>query len=308
MMVKLRVVFMGTPDFSVPVLEAVARKYDVVCVYSQPPRPAGRGQKLMKSPVHQKAEELGIMVRCPLSLKSVEEQQLLSNLKADISVVAAYGMILPEAVISIFSYGCINVHASLLPRWRGASPIQSSIMAGDKKSGISIMKIVKALDAGDVLLQKEVVITKEETAETLHDKLSCAGANAIIEGLSLIAEGNAVFKPQDESLVTYATKINKEDAKIDFSQDASIIEQKIRAYNPAPGAWFLLDGNRIKINLAEVIEYNGEKPFGTIIDNKMTIACGKNALSILKLQKAGKSVMKIDDFLRGLKEMPSRVD
>lgn len=307
-MKKLKVVFMGTPDFSTPILETIFKNHEVVSVYCQPPRPSGRGQKVVSSSVQKKAEELGIMVNSPLNFKSEEERQKLAEYQADIAIISAYGMILPEAVINIFPKGCINVHASLLPRWRGASPIQSAIMAGDGQSGISIMKIVKALDAGDVMLTEEVVITDNETAGSLHDKLSAKGAEAIIKALDLIINNRAVFVPQNEKAVTFSAKISKESAKIDFSQKAEDIERQIRAYNPWPGAWFSLNGERIKVNLARVVSNNWGAEAGKIIDKNLTIACGESALEVLELQRAGKAAMSKEEFLRGMKNLPDKVD
>lgn len=293
----MKIVFMGTPDFAVPALEAICKKHEVVCVYTKAPVEAGRGQKVSKSPVHIFAEANGIEVRTPKSLKSAEEQEKIKALGADISIVAAYGLILPKAVIEAFPKGCVNIHGSLLPRWRGAAPIQRSIEAGDEKSGITIMQVVEALDAGDMYLKGEALITPETTAETLHDEMAQIGADLIVDyldGIDLIKG-----EPQNEDLVTYAAKIDKAESKLDFTSSAEILERKIRAFNPFPGAYFEYRGERFKLLKAKVSKVGGMP--GKILEGKekLLIACGDNALEVLEIQRQGKKKMEIGELLRG---------
>lgn len=297
----MKVVFMGTPDFALIALQKIAQKHDVVCVYTREPQIAGRGNKLTKSPVHQWAETQGISVRTPKTLRTTEAQAEYQALKADIAVVAAYGLILPQPIIEAFPKGCINIHGSLLPRWRGAAPIQRAIEAGDKKSGITIMNIVQALDAGDMLLKGEVAITPETTGESLHDELASLGAELIVKALDEIDYLQAQAQKQDESLVTYAAKIDKNESKIDFSQSAEVLERKIRAFNPYPAMYFEYQGERIKILRAEVIDQTG--PAGSILEGEkaLIIACGDKALSVTELQRAGKKKMTIKEVLNGFK-------
>ena len=290
---------MGTPEFAVKALEALTEKHEVVCVYTRAPQEAGRGKKLTKSPVHEFAEAHQIPVRTPKTLRNEEAQAELRALNADISVVAAYGLILPQAVIDAFPMGCINIHGSLLPRWRGAAPIQRAIEAGDKESGITIMKVVEKLDAGDMLLKGSVAITAETTGETLHDDMADLGAKLIVEALDNWQTLQA--EVQDEALVTYATKIDKAESKLDFSQSAEILERKIRAFNPYPAVFFEYGGERYKILRAVVVEANGNP--GQILtgDEKLVIACGDKALEVTEIQRQGKKKMPIAELLRGMK-------
>ena len=293
----MKVVFMGTPDFAVPALSEICKKHDVVCVYTKAPVESGRGQKITKSPVHIFAEERGIEVRTPKSLKSVEEQELFRSLDADISVVAAYGLILPKAVIEAFPKGCVNIHGSLLPRWRGAAPIQRAIEAGDDKSGITIMQVVEALDAGDMYLKGEVPITFETTGEILHDKMAEVGAKLICDYLDDVDGIKGI--PQDEALVTYAAKLDKAESKLDFNQDAVVLERKIRAFNPFPGAYFEYEGERFKVLMSRVTDACGKA--GEILEGteKLIIACGNKALEVEEIQRQGKKKMPIAELLRG---------
>ena len=290
---------MGTPEFAVKALEALTEKHEVVCVYTRAPQEAGRGKKLTKSPVHEFAEAHQIPVRTPKTLRNEEAQAELRALNADISVVAAYGLILPQAVIDAFPMGCINIHGSLLPRWRGAAPIQRAIEAGDKESGITIMKVVEKLDAGDMLLKGSVAITAETTGETLHDDMADLGAKLIVEALDNWQTLQA--EVQDEALVTYATKIDKAESKLDFSQSAEILERKIRAFNHYPAVFFEYGGERYKILRAVVVEANGNP--GQILtgDEKLVIACGDKALEVTEIQRQGKKKMPIAELLRGMK-------
>ncbi len=289
---------MGTPDFAVKALEALAAKHEVVCVYTREPQEAGRGKKLTKSPVHEFAEAHGILVRTPKTLRSAEAQAELKALQADISVVAAYGLILPQAVIEAFPLGCINIHGSLLPRWRGAAPIQRAIEAGDNESGITIMKVVEKLDAGDMLLKGSVPITAETTGETLHDAMAGLGAELIVKALDNWQNLHA--EPQDERLVTYAAKIDKAESRLDFSMPAEVLERKIRAFNPYPAVYFEYGGERYKILRAKVVDETGKA--GAILDGagRLVIACGDKALEVTEIQRQGKKKMPTEELLRGM--------
>ena len=289
---------MGTPDFAVKALEALAAKHEVVCVYTREPQEAGRGKKLTKSPVHEFAEAHGILVRTPKTLRSAEAQAELKALQADISVVAAYGLILPQAVIEAFPLGCINIHGSLLPRWRGAAPIQRAIEAGDNESGITIMKVVEKLDAGDMLLKGSVPITAETTGETLHDAMAGLGAELIVKALDNWQNLHA--EPQDERLVTYAAKIDKAESRLDFSMPAEVLKRKIRAFNPYPAVYFEYGGERYKILRAKVVDESGEA--GAILDGagRLVIACGDKALEVTEIQRQGKKKMPTEELLRGM--------
>lgn len=289
---------MGTPDFAVKALEALAARHEVVCVYTREPQEAGRGKKLTKSPVHEFAEAHGILVRTPKTLRSAEAQAELKALQADISVVAAYGLILPQAVIEAFPLGCINIHGSLLPRWRGAAPIQRAIEAGDNESGITIMKVVEKLDAGDMLLKGSVPITAETTGETLHDAMAGLGAELIVKALDNWQNLHA--EPQDERLVTYAAKIDKAESRLDFSMLAEVLERKIRAFNPYPAVYFEYGGERYKILRAKVVDESGEA--GAILDGagRLVIACGDKALEVTEIQRQGKKKMPTEELLRGM--------
>lgn len=295
----MKIVFMGTPDFSVPVLENLIEYHDVVCVYTQPPRPKGRGKKLQKSPVHICGEKNNIKVRTPLNFKDEKDINDFKKLDADISVVCAYGLILPVEILEAFSHQAINVHASLLPRWRGAAPIQRSIMAGDEYSGVTIMNMVKALDAGQMILKEKVKITDKMNAKDLHDKLSLVGADLILKALDDIENKTVKYEKQDENKVTYAKKIDKSEAKIDWSKTAQEISLKIRGLSPFPGCWFEHNNNRIKILQAKPIECSEKKDYGIVCDDELTISCGNGAIRVEKLQKAGKSPSDVESFLRG---------
>jgi len=297
----MKIVFMGTPDFSVPILEALVKEHEVVCVYSQPPKEAGRGHKILKTPVHIAAENLKIEVRTPKSLKNTDEQISFADLNADVAVVAAYGLILPKPILDAFPRGCINVHASLLPRWRGAAPIQRAIEAGDGQSGVTIMQMAEGLDTGDMLLKGTVELTAETTGEKLHDKLSVMGAQLINQVLNNI--DSIVPEKQNENDTCYAAKIDKSECKIDFSLSAEMIERKIRAFNPYPAMYFEYAGERFKILEAEAFAENAGLPAGTIIDSDsgLLIQCGEGILSVNQIQRQGKKVMAIEELLRGFK-------
>ena len=292
----MKIVFMGTPDFALPTLKALCEHHEVVCVYCQAPKEAGRGQKVLKSPVQIFAEEHGIEVRTPKSLRPAEEQGKFAALKADISVVAAYGLILPRGVIEAFPFGCLNVHGSLLPRWRGAAPIQRAIEAGDDKGGITIMQVVEALDAGAMYKKGEIAIDENTTGGSLHDAMAELGAGLIIEVLADLP--NIKPEPQDESLVTYAAKIDKAEAKLDFNHPAEVLERKIRAFNPYPACYFEYGGERFKVLRAKVTDGQG-KPGEILPGEGLKIACADKALAVTEIQRQGKKAMKIDDLLRG---------
>ncbi len=291
----MRLVFMGTPDFAVETLKAlIGAGHDIACVYSQPPRPAGRGLAERPSPVHAFASAQGIEVRTPVSLKSAEEQTRFAALNADAAVVVAYGLLLPKAILDAPKLGCFNVHASLLPRWRGAAPIQRAIMAGDAQSGVTIMRMEEGLDTGPMCKVVTLPITPATTAQSLHDELAKLGAGAMVE---VLAQAGITCVPQPAGGVTYAKKIDKAEARIDFSKSAGEVRNHIHGLSPFPGAWFQVNGTRIKVLLCDMVDAQG-KP-GAFLDDRLTIACSTGALRLLKLQREGKGVMEADDFLRG---------
>ena len=297
-MAELRLAFMGTPAFSAHILKALTgSKHEVVCVYSQPPRRAGRGKKLMPSAVHQMAEAEGISVRTPTSLKSPEVQAEFAQLQLDAAIVVAYGLILPQVILDAPKYGCLNLHASLLPRWRGAAPIQRAIMAGDSETGIAVMQMEAGLDTGPVLSETRVPITPETTAGSLHDELADAGATLLLETLERLGDPGLVAKPQATDGVTYAEKISKSEAAIDWSRSAVDLDRHIRGLNPAPGAFFEYQGQRIKLLAAIPVDGTGNP--GEALDDHLTIACGEGALKLLTLQPAGKGAMDAAAFLNG---------
>jgi len=293
----MKIAFMGTPEFSVHILDAlVSAGYDVVCVYSQPPRPAGRGHKLQLSAVHQRAEALGIPVRHPLSLKKdAEARQAFADLKLDVAVVAAYGLILPQDVLDAPKYGCLNIHASLLPRWRGAAPIQRAILAGDTESGVCLMQMEAGLDTGPVLMRGTVPITSATTASTLHDALAAQGAELTIKTLEKIDTLTPERQPEEGA--TYAKMLSKEDGKIDWSQPASAIERQLRALHPWPGVWCELNGQRMKV-LEVAVEKRTGKP-GEILDRHLMVACGEDALLLKKVQPQDRKPMDGLSFMNG---------
>ena len=288
---------MGTPDFAVPTLDAlVAAGHEVVAAYSQPPRPGGRrGRELVPSPVQRRAEELGIAVRTPVSLKGAEEQAAFADLRADVGVVAAYGLILPRAVLDAPVHGCLNVHGSLLPRWRGAAPVQRAILAGDAETGVGIMQMEAGLDTGPVRLEGRTPVAGK-TAGELTDELASLGAALMVEALGDLDEYPAVAQAEDG--LTYAAKIDKAEARIDFAQSAVAIERLVRAMNPAPGAWFEHNGERVKVLAADVLPFTFQVP-GDVVDGELTIACGDGALRPTLVQRAGRGVTSAAEMLRG---------
>lgn len=301
----MRIIYMGTPDFAVPALDALAKAgHDIVAVYSQPPRPAGRGKNLTPSPVHQRAEAMGIEVRTPESLKDAAVQAAFAALDADVAVVAAYGLILPRAILDAPRHGCMNIHASLLPRWRGAAPIQRAILSGDNVTGVTIMDMAAGLDTGP-MRAKYVTKIEGKTAGALTAELAQAGADLMVEVLDDVAQHPPMAQP-DEG-VTYAAKIAKVEARIDFTRPALQIERQVRAFNPFPGAFFEYGGERFRILTAQVEHEDGAP--GALLDDALLIACGHGAIRPTLIQRAGKAAMTPDEMLRGF-DMPagSRVD
>ena len=294
----MRIVFMGTPPFAVPTLDALVEAgHEIVAVYSQPPRPGGRrGRELTPSPVQRRAEELGIAVRTPVSLKGAEEQAAFSALDADVAVVAAYGLILPRAVLDAPRHGCLNVHGSLLPRWRGAAPVQRAILAGDAETGVGIMQMEAGLDTGPVRLEARTTVAGK-TAGALTDELARLGAEAMIEVLADLDAHPAVAQPEDG--ITYAAKIDKAEARIGWARSASEVERLVRAMNPAPGAWFEVGGERVKLLAAQVLPFSFPGGEGTTVDDQLAIACGDGAIRPLTVQRAGRGAQSVEEFLRG---------
>lgn len=295
----LRIIFMGTPTFSIPTLQALLEsRHKVVAVYSQPPRPSGRGHQIQKSSVHQLAATAGIPIFTPSSLKNDEEQALFASHNADLAVVVAYGLILPKAILEIPRLGCLNVHASLLPRWRGAAPIQRAIEAGDLETGITIMKMDAGLDTGPTLLKKSIPLTTDTTVSRLHDALSEMGGTLLLEALEAYASGTLLPLPQPTEGVTYAAKLTRDEGQINWREDPSVLVRKIQALTPWPSAWFEHEGVRIKVLAAEVI-HNIDGVPGTILDDHLTIACGHEALRIKTIQRPGGTALDALSFLRG---------
>ena len=291
----MRIAFMGTPDFAVPTLERlIAAGHEIVAVYTQPPRPAGRGKGLKPSPIQLAAELAGLEVRSPRSLREPSEQEAFAALDLDLAVVAAYGLILPEPILSAPTGGCINVHASVLPRWRGAAPIQRAILAGDAETGITIMMMERGLDTGPMLAIRSTDIDRKSAGE-LTDELAALGADLLLEVLA--AWPNVSPAPQEDDHATYAPKILKEEARLDFTKGAEQVERQIRAFNPAPGAWFEYDGERIKLLRAEISDLTGQP--GEVLDHGLTIACGAGSIVPALVQRAGRGPMRPDALLRG---------
>jgi methionyl-tRNA formyltransferase len=297
----MRVVFMGTPDFAVPALEAVAAAHEVVCVYTQPPRPAGRGQAERRSPVHARAEALGLPVRHPAGLREAAEQAAFAALGADVAVVAAYGLILPQAVLDAPRFGCLNIHASLLPRWRGAAPIHRAVMAGDAETGVCIMRMEAGLDTGPVLLRAATPIGAEETTGDLHGRLAAMGARLVVEALAGL--DTLVPEPQPDAGVTYAAKIDKAEARVDWTRPAAAVDRQIRGLSPVPGAWCMVGGERVKLLRSRLVA--GEGAPGQVLGG-FTVACGTGAVEITEAQRAGRRPMPADEVLRGL-SLPAKL-
>lgn len=291
----MRLAFMGTPEFAVPTLDAlVAARHEVVVVYTQPPRPANRGKKLTPSAVQARAEELGLSVRTPVSLRNAEAQSEFAVLNVDVAVVAAYGLILPQAILDAPKHGCLNVHGSILPRWRGAAPVQRAILAGDAKTGVMVMQMEAGLDTGPVRATTEIEIGQKTTGE-MTTELAELGAELMAVVLNDIAAHPSV--PQPDEGITYAAKIDKAETRMDFSASAEQVERQVRAFNPAPGAWFEFEGERYRVLSAELSVKNGAA--STVLDDKLTIACGTGAICPTLIQRAGKPAMQTADLLRG---------
>jgi methionyl-tRNA formyltransferase len=309
----LRLVFMGSPAFALPALRALLDAgHEIACVYAQPPRPAGRGHRLQRVPVHLMAEASSLPIRTPASLKSPDEQAAFAALAADAAVVAAYGLILPRPVLAAPRLGCFNIHSSLLPRWRGAAPIQRAILAGDTETGVTIMKMDEGLDTGPIVIQRAVPITAGTTAASLHHTLATLGAELIVEALDGIARGSLTPKSQPSEGATYAAKLERTDGSLDWSRPAVALERTIRALNPWPGTWFERCGERIKVLSATVansgagVADGGNEP-GVVLQGAesssggeaLTVACGDGALRLLRLQRPGRSPTDAAEFLRG---------
>ncbi|MDP6706610.1 MAG: methionyl-tRNA formyltransferase [Alphaproteobacteria bacterium] len=307
-MTRLRLVFMGTPAFAAPTFRALlAAGHEILCTYTQPPRPAGRGRKARPSPIQALAEEAGIEVRTPATLKDTAVQKAFAALAADAAVVVAYGLILPAPVLAAPRLGCVNLHASLLPRWRGAAPIQRAIMAGDGETGVTAMLIDRGLDTGPVLLEERVSIDVEESAGQLHDRLAELGAPLICRALDGLAAGTLTPRPQPEAGVTHAAKIEKAEARLDWHRPAVELARAVRGLAPFPGAWFERGGERVKVLAAAAI--GGEGAPGTVLDEGPAVACGEGALALRTLQRAGKAALDGPTFLRGFPLPPgSRLD
>ncbi|WP_016747293.1 methionyl-tRNA formyltransferase [Rhizorhabdus wittichii] len=293
----MRIAFMGTPDFAVPTLDAlVAAGHELAAVYCQPPRPAGRGKALMPSPVQRRAEELGIPVRHPVTLRDAEAQAEVAAFALDVAVVAAYGLILPQPILDAPRHGCLNVHGSLLPRWRGAAPVQRAILAGDAMTGVTIMQMERGLDTGPMLATVETPVDGK-TAGELTDELARSGAALMVEVLADLPAHPTVVQPEEG--VTYAAKIDKAESRIDFAEAAGQIERQVRAFNPAPGAWFEHQGERIRILACEAVDRHGPEAPGAVIDDALTIACIDGAIRPTRVQRAGKAAMSAGELLRG---------
>ncbi|MEL6792850.1 MAG: methionyl-tRNA formyltransferase [Pseudomonadota bacterium] len=293
----MRVTFMGAPDFAVTALNAIhASGCDIAAVYTQPPRRAGRGKKERPTPVAVRAAELGLEVRTPLSFREEADREAFAALKADVAVVVAYGLILPKAILDAPKHGCLNLHASLLPRWRGAAPIQRAIMAGDAETGVCVMQMEAGLDTGPVAKTARTAIASADTAETLHDRLAEIGAPLIVEALEALKTGPLDLTPQPAEGV-YAAKIDKAEARIDWTRPAVEVDRLIRGLSPFPGAWFEVAGERVKALSSEVADGSGLP--GTALDDALSVACGEGAVRLLRLQRAGKGAMAAEDFLRG---------
>ena len=292
----MRLIFMGTPDFSVPALDALhAAGHEIACVYTRAPRPAGRGQKERPSPVHARAAALGLAVRAPRSLRAADEQAAFAGLAPEAAVVVAYGLILPQPVLDAPPRGCLNIHASLLPRWRGAAPIQRAIIAGDAETGVAIMAMEAGLDTGPVLLRTATAIGPRDTAGTLHDRLAALGARLVVDALAHLDGLPPLPQPADG--VTYAAKIDKAEARVDWTRPATEVDRLVRGLSPFPGAWTEAGGERLKLLLSETAP-------GTVLDAAPTVACGEGAVRLLRLQRAGRGPQDATGFLRGFALAP----
>ena len=305
---RLRLAFMGTPDFAVPSLTALLDAgHEVACVYSQPPRPSGRGHKVQPSPVHRTALAHGLPVRTPRSLRSAEEQDSFRALGLDVAVVAAYGLILPRPILQAPRLGCVNVHGSLLPRWRGAAPIQRAVLAGDRETGITIMQMDEGLDTGAMLIAEAVPIGPDTTTAELHDRLADLGARLVVRALDRLAAGTLEPRPQPEEGVTYAAKLQREEGRLDWTATSDEISRRVRALTPWPGVWFEAGGERIKVLAAEPVVPEAHGRPGTLLDDRLTVACADGAVRLTRVQRAGKAPVDGSAFLRGFALPPGSV-
>ncbi len=297
----MRVIFMGSPDFAVPALEALAGRHEIAAAYCQPPRPAGRGQKPRPCPVHARAKALGLAVHHPASLRDAAAQAAFAALGADVAVVAAYGLILPREVLDAPRRGCLNIHASLLPRWRGAAPIHRAVLAGDAETGICIMRMEPGLDTGPVLLAEATPIGPEDTTGDLHDRLAALGARLAVAALDRLDE--LVPQPQPEAGVTYAAKIDKAEARINWTRPAIEVDRQIRGLSPFPGAWCAAGAERVKLLRSRLADGDGDGSPGALLPappGRLVVACGQGAVEILQVQRQGRRPMEAAEFLRGL--------
>lgn len=294
----MRIIFMGTPDFAASALAAlIGAGHEIAAVYTRAPKPAGRGMRAQKTPVHDLAENFAVPVFTPRSLRDPAAQAEFAALKADVAVVAAYGLILPKPVLDAPKHGCINIHASLLPRWRGAAPIQRAILAGDVESGVTIMRMDEGLDTGDMLLTGRVPISSETTGASLHDDLATLGARLIVEALERLGRGDLPRVKQPAEGVTYAAKLARDEGRLDWTKPAADLERQVRAFTPWPGAWFEVAGERFKVLAARVV--SGQAAPGTVLAPGLTIACGEGALRLTRVQRAGRAAMDDETLLRG---------
>ena len=294
----LKILFMGTPHFAAPILKSILKSnHKILAVYTQPPKKKSRGQKFIETPIHSIANNLNLKVRCPENLLDIKEFNFIKNLAPDVAVVAAYGQIIPKNILDISNITFINIHASLLPKWRGAAPIQRSIMQMDKETGISIMKIIPRLDAGPYMMQEKIKIEHNTNSGKLSEQLSLIGSRLIIKSLNLIETKKVKFVEQNEKEATYARKIQKKECQTQWSLPATKIIAKINGLSPSPGAWFEHQKNRLKIIKAEVSNLNGG--IGEVIDNNLTIGCSENSIKVLQIQKAGKKILSTNEFLSG---------
>jgi methionyl-tRNA formyltransferase len=300
----MRIVFMGTPDFAVPTLHAtIAAGHDIAAVYTQPPRPAGRGMAERKSPVDQAADRVGLTVRTPENFNAAEERERFRALQADAAVVVAYGLILPRPILDATRNGVFNVHASLLPRWRGAAPINRAVMSGDSESGVSIMRITEGLDAGPICLLESIKIGPEMTAGELHDMLAPLGASMMVKALAALEQGRLSCSEQNDAAATYAPKLDPREGRINWRLQAQDVHDRIRGLSPHPGAFFELElgGKRERVKVLRATLAKGSGPAGTLLDDKLTIACARGAVKLAEVQRSGRKPMPAAEFLRGLK-------
>jgi methionyl-tRNA formyltransferase len=297
---SLRIVFMGTPDFAVPTLsEIIGQGHEVAAVYTRAPAPAGRGMELRQSPVHAMAGRFGLPVLTPATLRGEEAAEAFAAHRADVAVVVAYGLLLPPAILAVPPLGCLNLHGSLLPRWRGAAPIQRAVMAGDTATGVMVMRMEEGLDTGPVAMVERVAIGPDMTSGELHDSMMRLGADLMVRALAALSRGALGFMPQAEEGVTYARKIGKDEARIDWSLPAAEVHNRIRGLSPFPGAWFEAEGARVKALRSTLVENAGPAAPGTLLDDRLTVACGAGAVRLPEVQRAGRGAMKAAEFLRG---------